>query len=185
MEQQRFFLFIALAIILFLLWDAWQKDYGPQPVPSVTTTQTETTSTVKAVDIPEGADIPAVVSTPGSIPQAVQQPVLPTSKEIVVETDLLRVVINTTGGDVRKVDLLEYPVDVKDPADSCCQIQIDVRIRLHDICQIVELLIRHVVIEHVCHDNPHLRVSVHNTLPCILCLPELDNVLAPLGRVGL
>jgi len=116
MEQQRFFLFIALAIILFLLWDAWQKDFGPQPVSSVTSTQPDTTtSAAKATDIPEGADTPAVASTPGSVPQAVQQPLLATSKEIVVETDLLRVVINTTGGDVRKVDLLAYPVDVKEP----------------------------------------------------------------------
>lgn len=117
MEQQRLFLFIALAIILFLLWDAWQKDFGPQPVPTVATIQGNTKSTARAVDIPEGTDSPVIASTPGSIPQAIQQPVFQTSKEIVVETDLLRVVINTTGGDVRKIDLLNYPVDIKEPGN--------------------------------------------------------------------
>lgn len=113
MEQQRFFLFIALAIIMFLLWDAWQKDFGPQPVQTVTSNQT--LSPAKAIDIPEGTDTPTVSSAPGSIPQAVQQPVFATSKEITIETDLMRVVLNTTGGDVRKIDLLKYPVDIKEP----------------------------------------------------------------------
>ncbi|MGD8483369.1 MAG: membrane protein insertase YidC [Thioalkalispiraceae bacterium] len=118
MEQQRFFLFIALAIVLFLLWDAWQQQFGPQPVQTVATSQAPTTTTSpaqQAADIPQGSDTPAASAEPAIIPQAELQPVLPTSKEIVVETDTLRVVINTTGGDVRKIDLLEYPVDVKEP----------------------------------------------------------------------
>jgi len=118
MEQQRFFLFIALSIILFLLWDAWQKEFAPQPVPTVVGSQTNIaspTSSTRAADIPEGADVPAVITTPGNVPRAEQLSALPTSKEIIVETDLLRVVINTTGGDVRRVDLLNYPVDIKEP----------------------------------------------------------------------
>ena len=59
MEQQRFFLFIALAIISFLLWDAWQKDFGPRPVATVSAPQTVNNSTGNLADIPEGADTPA------------------------------------------------------------------------------------------------------------------------------
>ncbi|SVB26402.1 uncharacterized protein METZ01_LOCUS179256, partial [marine metagenome] len=32
MESQRSFLIIGLALVSFLLWQSWQKDYGPQPV---------------------------------------------------------------------------------------------------------------------------------------------------------
>ena len=32
-EQLRNLLIIALCVVGFLLWQAWQKDYGPKPVP--------------------------------------------------------------------------------------------------------------------------------------------------------
>ena len=118
MEQQRFFLFIALAIISFLLWDAWQTDFGPKPVATVATPQIINSSD-NAADIPEGADTPAVsATTPSNIPQATQQTKLASSQQIVVETDVMRVAIDTLGGDVRKLDLLNYPVDVKKPEEK-------------------------------------------------------------------
>ena len=43
---------------------------------------------------------------------------LHTQQQIIVETDVLRVVIDTLGGDVRKLDLLNYPVDVKKPEEK-------------------------------------------------------------------
>ena len=36
MDNQRLFLWIALAFVAFLNWQAWQIDYGPQPVPPAT-----------------------------------------------------------------------------------------------------------------------------------------------------
>ncbi|MEJ2141929.1 MAG: membrane protein insertase YidC [Gammaproteobacteria bacterium] len=118
MEQQRFFLFIALAIISFLLWDAWQKDFGPKPVQTVSTQQT-INQVQQSADIPEGADIPAVSATsPSNIPHASQQGALGTNQQIIIETDVIRVAIDTLGGDVRKLDLLNYPVDVKKPEEK-------------------------------------------------------------------
>ena len=32
-EQIRTALIIALCVVSFLLWDAWQRDYGPKPPP--------------------------------------------------------------------------------------------------------------------------------------------------------
>ena len=32
-EQLRVVLIIALCVVSFLLWDAWQRDYGPKPSP--------------------------------------------------------------------------------------------------------------------------------------------------------
>ena len=32
-EQIRMALIIALGVVSFLLWDAWQRDYGPKPSP--------------------------------------------------------------------------------------------------------------------------------------------------------
>lgn len=118
MEQQRFFLFIALAIISFLLWDAWQKDFGPQPVQTVATPQ-PVDQVQQTADIPEGTDTPAVSATSAAnIPQATQQSALSTAQQIIVETDVVRVSIDTLGGDVRKLDLLNYPVDIKKPEEK-------------------------------------------------------------------
>ena len=32
MDNIKFLLVIALAMISFMLWEEWQKDYGPKPV---------------------------------------------------------------------------------------------------------------------------------------------------------
>ena len=43
---------------------------------------------------------------------------LPTAGRIVVETDLVRAVIDTYGGDLRQLELLAYPVTVDQPDES-------------------------------------------------------------------
>lgn len=118
MEQQRLFLFVALAFIGFLLWQAWQEDYGPKPQPAEVTRQAEQPST----DAIPGEDIP-VAETPSQVPAAdsdvpVSAPTsagLRTAQRIHVETDALRVEIDTVGGDLRRVYLLKYPVSVDQP----------------------------------------------------------------------
>jgi YidC/Oxa1 family membrane protein insertase len=118
MEQQRLLLFVALAFIGFLLWQAWQEDYGPKPQPAEVTPQAAQPST----DAIPGEDIP-VADTPGQVPAVdsdvpVSSPTsagLRTAQRIHVETDTLRVEIDTVGGDLRRVDLLKQPVSVDQP----------------------------------------------------------------------
>ena len=38
-EQIRMVLIIALCVVSFLLWDAWQRDYGPRPPPQPASTE--------------------------------------------------------------------------------------------------------------------------------------------------
>jgi len=33
METQRMLLFVALAFVVLMLWEQWQRDYGPPPTP--------------------------------------------------------------------------------------------------------------------------------------------------------
>jgi YidC/Oxa1 family membrane protein insertase len=40
MDNQRLILFVALSLVILLLWQSWQEDYGPQP--GATTAPTET-----------------------------------------------------------------------------------------------------------------------------------------------
>ena len=109
MDNQRLFLFVALSFVVLLIWQAWMEDYGPAPQEVATPAATETAA------MPDtGADLPVApvekTVTDSSIPEEIT---LKTAEEIVVETDLMRVVINTNGGDLRRIDLLDYPASTE------------------------------------------------------------------------
>ena len=117
MDNQRLLLFIALAFVLMMLWQAWQHDYGHAPVPEAAaptqqaapgTTQPPAASTTSE-DLP-GTTQPAQPATPAAVAQVLQ-----TGKQITVQTDLYRIVIDAHGGDLRQAELLRYPAtDAKD-----------------------------------------------------------------------
>lgn len=116
MEQQRLFLTIGLFFLLYLAYDAWQVEFGPQPTPVVQTTNTATS--IQSADVPVGAsNSPAITSIPSSIPSAATMPVakaVSQAQRIYVETDVLKLEIDSRGGDVRIVDLVKYPETSKD-----------------------------------------------------------------------
>ncbi|MBT8449646.1 MAG: membrane protein insertase YidC [Gammaproteobacteria bacterium] len=110
MEAQRTYIIVGLAIVTWLLYNAWQQDYAPQTTPQpVQNTQA----------IPDKLNDTPVVSTnlpteSDLLPQAPQAQQTPeTSLQqntlITVETDVLRLVINPVGGDVISAQLLNFP----------------------------------------------------------------------------
>ena len=110
MDNQRLILFVALSLVILLLWQSWQEDYGPKP--GATTAPTETaipgmpaTQTNGGV----GDDVPAAVGDPAQAQVLPETALLRTGSNITIETDLFRVLLDTTGGDVRQADLLAYP----------------------------------------------------------------------------
>ena len=114
MENQRLFLFAALLIVLFLLYNSWQQQYGPKPPVPVTQTSPPATAQVPS----ETSAVPAApgvqpASPSAQVPSAVQA--LSTQQQIHVHTDLFDVVIDTMGGDIRRVALLKYPEHVNTP----------------------------------------------------------------------
>jgi len=117
MDNLRLILIIALTFILMMMYQAWQKDYGPKP-PSVASTST-TETTIETPSTPPDAELPKtqnnLPSTPTLLPVAEPVKLLASDLRIQVETDVFRLEIDTTGGDVRQVDLLKYPVEVDKP----------------------------------------------------------------------
>ena len=118
MEQQRLFLTIGLFFLLYLAYDAWQLEFGPKPVvtPTVQTTGKSTPST----NIPVGADSSSSVpvsTAPSAIPSAstvVAVKTIEKAQRVLVETDVLRLELDSRGGDIRVVDLVNYPETSKD-----------------------------------------------------------------------
>ena len=108
MESQRSFLIIGLALVSFLLWQSWQKDYGPQPVVPVEQQQTQETSQgVPSFNENGSEDVPSSDSVPAAQPIAAAQS---SNRIIEVKTDTLDLRIDLLGGDVVSADLLKFPV---------------------------------------------------------------------------
>ena len=120
-EQIRMILIIALALVSFLLWDAWQSDYGPRRVaPSGTESPSSGSGTGSGES--QGADVPrlpqSVQATSKSTPSASADEGRADSgigRKVSVRTDVLRVEIDSLGGTITRVELLTYPVATDKP----------------------------------------------------------------------
>jgi len=110
MDNQRLLLFVALSFVVMLLWQAWMKDYGPAPQsqPATAVTEHPAASTVPGEDLPQAGAEPAAKE--GQVPEEIA---LESGQPIRVETDTLSVVIDTLGGDLRRADLLTYPLSTE------------------------------------------------------------------------
>ncbi len=105
MDNQRLILFIALAAVLFLLYESWMQDYGrPAPMP-VAQQQTQGPET----QLPT-AELPAVSATPS-------ETLLAEVELIRVETDVLRLEISLRGGTIANAWLLDYAVTPDRPEE--------------------------------------------------------------------
>ncbi|HVA56150.1 MAG TPA: membrane protein insertase YidC [Gammaproteobacteria bacterium] len=116
MDNRRLFLFAALVMVVFLIYQAWMQDYGPKtPAPQPLAAST---TAVPAPEIPIAPNAPASTTNAASRAEAVPNPgvtKLPVGEQIHVRTDVLDVIIDTAGGDIRQAKLPEYPVELKKP----------------------------------------------------------------------
>ncbi|MCK5354056.1 MAG: membrane protein insertase YidC, partial [Methyloprofundus sp.] len=97
MENIRFVLIVILSMISLMLWEAWQADYGPKPeVP----TQTAIDANGNPINIGAGnqdtSELPLSEMAANNI--------------ITVTTDVFQLEIDTQGGTIRNLDLLDYSV---------------------------------------------------------------------------
>lgn len=117
MDNQKTLLYISLFFLMFLLYQNWQKMYGPQP-PQATVAETPANQNTKphpdqmttppVNDAPEMPQAPEAASTPAA-PQPVSR-----GQKIDVKTDLLDITIDTQGGTIVEADLLDYPESPED-----------------------------------------------------------------------
>ena len=118
MDNIRLYLFMALAFITLLLWEAWQQDYVlPQ---QQTAAQESTGQTTTPVDVPAAgatdsakADVP-VVAAPGQ-PLVVSAAATQSGKLVHVVTDTLDLRIDPVGATIAEAHLQDYSVAVDQP----------------------------------------------------------------------
>lgn len=137
-EQLRPMLFLALAFVLFLMWQQWQEDYGPKPVAPAAETAAPASQQAPAQATDTPADAPAApaqgapataaetAEVPSASPVANAAPDTPTTSApveepnslIQVTTDVIRASIDTRGGTLRGMELLKYPLSTEDKEQS-------------------------------------------------------------------
>ena len=140
MGNLRPVLIIGLVFLGYMLWIEWQKAYGPQPTPSaVEATSFSETSSLPSPPGSDSVDLPLPVDSRAVTPQTPVQgdgtdqdlPSIGTPTDVAtdmastemkgqspfvtVQTDVLDIEIDLTGGTVISAQLLDYPVVLKDP----------------------------------------------------------------------
>ena len=114
MENRRFILIALLGVVLFFMYQAWQKDHGPKPLPTAAVS-------TDALDAPPSAqtpsDVPSAAAPATAAATTETATARATGQRIVVDTDVMHVEIALDGGDLRRVDLKQYAVS-KDQPDS-------------------------------------------------------------------
>ncbi|HEX6508239.1 MAG TPA: membrane protein insertase YidC, partial [Chloroflexota bacterium] len=126
-NNPRIYLWIALALMIYLNYDAWQRDYGQRPDVVTNTTRVQGgTATAPAPgnlvnQLPQAPKEPARANAPSEpgTPGAVTGPVTPAGATpapesakapvIHVHTDVLDLDISTRGGTIQRADLPKYP----------------------------------------------------------------------------
>lgn len=119
MDTQRLILFAAFMLVSMSLWQTWQLQVNP-PLPSSVAPQASQGAGKPGVPQTKGNDLPSVPTTTDkmvsvSAPAKAQK--VSSGQRVNVKTDVFDLEIDTIGGDIRRVALLDYPVDVnEDPS---------------------------------------------------------------------
>ncbi len=100
MYDRKIFLYFALAIIGFFLWNAWETDYAPKPAPVA----------ASAAPTSFAGAVPSSQATPGSA-------TVSEDRLVNVKTDVLDVQIDKLGGNIVSLKLPKYPTSYETPND--------------------------------------------------------------------
>ena len=114
MENRRFFLIAIFGVLLFLTYQAWQKDHPKAPTTVAAPAPADVDAAVAPV-LQDALPTPAAAGTPGATPEAPAAAAAADAGRLQVVTDTLRLEISLAGGDLRRVELIGYPVSKARP----------------------------------------------------------------------
>ena len=127
MDNQRLVLFIALSLVILLIFSAWQREHQPPTVASVSdnpvsaiTPEGSPSNATNLKERPTPTDIPQSPASPTAnlavtAAESAQPAVISAGQHISVSTDRLQVEINTVGGEIARVALPTFPVALDKP----------------------------------------------------------------------
>lgn len=109
MDTFRTMLYAALVLIVFMMWQAWEKDYGQVSTPFSSTSNNSSVTGVTQNDVPQapGSVVAGMTSAPDILANS--------GVRIKVHTDVYDIELDSKGGDIKKTYLLKYPTTAKQP----------------------------------------------------------------------
>jgi YidC/Oxa1 family membrane protein insertase len=117
MDNVRLLLFMALAFLGMLIYQAWQEDYGHAA--RFQAQQTADGGSVEASAADDTPSAPLRAGIDASVPDTAPDPATPTDSQaarpIHVQTDIFDLTLDSRGGSIVDVRLMEYPVAVDQP----------------------------------------------------------------------
>jgi YidC/Oxa1 family membrane protein insertase len=96
---------MAMLMISYMLWESWQIDYGPKPQ-----------AMISDKPLVAGSNPIATSANPSQTDGSQQNPAvtaIQTGKVITIKTDVFALEIDTEGGTLRNLDLLQYPHEIE------------------------------------------------------------------------
>ncbi|OHX36623.1 membrane protein insertase YidC [Methylomonas sp. LWB] len=102
MDNIRFVLVMAMLMISYMLWEAWQIDYGPKPRAIVS----DKPIVAGDAGLSNVQQSPDAAQTPAGQPTA---QAVAADRVVKVKTDVYELEIDVEGGTLRNLDLLNYP----------------------------------------------------------------------------
>ncbi len=117
MIDRRTLLYILLAVIGFLLWNQWQMEHAPAPAPTTTEAAAPGAPATTNTNLPPTSAMAASQKNPAVIGSgtATTQSSAEHGELISVNTDTLKLIIDTKGGNIVKASLPAYPEAVNKP----------------------------------------------------------------------
>lgn len=108
MDNIRFLLVVVFATLSFMLWEQWQAEYGPKPALSALDRP--------VIDGKTGAISPTPVNAANPANPVASAKTPPARAVVKVKTDLFALEIDSEGGTIRSLDLLQYPLEKENTA---------------------------------------------------------------------
>lgn len=112
MDTQKLVLFLIFSTSMLFLWEAWQKEqYAALPKPAVQESSGQSGEHAAPIPGEKLSSIQPGTSAPGAENITPGRPsgILESGEKIVVKTDVVTAEIDTAGGDLRRLELLNYP----------------------------------------------------------------------------
>lgn len=110
MDYKKVTLFVALALVLAMLWSAWQREHVANPDVNIHST-TSATNPVSSVTSSGNSDVPSAQITNSSkqISSVSSSSKAASTNNIQVKTDVMNVNISLQGGNIIGMSLSQYP----------------------------------------------------------------------------
>ncbi len=106
MQNQRLILLLVFSFSLVMLWEAWQKQNQPKPIPAVATQSAQGAAGSAAIPTPSSTAPPTVAT---ALPAAAAPQIgATTSVKAKVKTDLFNAEISAEGGNLVRLELTKH-----------------------------------------------------------------------------